>query len=88
MNKHYIVKGKVQGVWFRQSTKEKANSLNITGWVKNLENGDVEVCAFGTDADIAELESWLWRGPEYACVDTIIIDECNDEIQNGFEIRR
>jgi len=88
MNKHYIVKGKVQGVWFRQSTKEKANSLNITGWVKNLENGDVEVCAFGTDADIAELESWLWRGPEYARVDTVIINECNDEIQNGFEIRR
>ncbi len=88
MNKRYIVKGKVQGVWFRQSTKEKAISLNVIGWVKNLDNGDVEVCAFGDDVNIAELESWLWKGPEYARVDAITIDECSDELQSGFEIRR
>ena len=87
MAKHYIVKGRVQGVWFRQSTMQKALLLNLSGWVRNLSNGDVEVCAAGEDKSLAEFEAWLWQGPDAARVDDICISEC-DHVSHGFQVRR
>ena len=58
---HCIVTGKVQGVWFRQSTMEKARSLKLTGWVKNLRNGDVELEAYGDVEQLRLLKEWLWE---------------------------
>lgn len=67
----FIVSGHVQGVFYRASTQEQANILSITGYAKNLRNGDVEVLACGSNDAIATLESWLWQGPFYAEVKNV-----------------
>ncbi|MCX7990851.1 MAG: acylphosphatase [Proteobacteria bacterium] len=63
-----IVEGKVQGVFFRQSTKEVAVSLGLSGYVKNLKDGNVEVVAEGEDESVEKLLQWLKKGPPLAKV--------------------
>ena len=58
-----IVSGKVQGVFFRQSTLRMAQVLGVNGRVRNLSSGDVEVVACGDSADVEKLVQWLWQGP-------------------------
>ncbi len=60
---HCIVTGRVQGVGFRYFTHEKARSCGITGYVKNLSNGDVEVYAEGEQQDIAGFFTQIKKGP-------------------------
>jgi acylphosphatase len=62
----FIVSGKVQGVWFRAATRERALALGLTGIARNLDDGSVEVHAIGDDAAIDALEKWLWQGPPLA----------------------
>lgn len=69
------VKGKVQGVWYRQSTLETANALGIRGWVRNLPNGDVEILAEGETEAINSLIEWCKKGPPLAIVKDIEIVE-------------
>jgi acylphosphatase len=64
----YRVEGRVQGVWFRASTREQAESLGITGHAINLADGDVEVLACGPAAALEALYEWLHEGPELAKV--------------------
>jgi len=59
----YIVTGRVQGVGFRWFVLRRARSLDITGWVKNLPDGSVEVRAEGSEAALESLESLLEKGP-------------------------
>ena len=61
-----FVSGKVQGVWFRASTQKEAQKLGVTGWVRNLPDGRVEVMACGPKDRIEKLKLWLQRGPELA----------------------
>ncbi len=65
---HAFISGKVQGVWFRQSTTEMANNLALSGWVRNLPDGRVEVKVSGEEKAVRRLEAWLGQGPELACV--------------------
>lgn len=77
--KQFIISGHVQGVWFRGSTQEQANRLEITGWAKNLANGNVEVIACGSEENLNILHQWLLQGPKNARVDNVIcnnIDRC------------
>lgn len=67
----FVVSGKVQGVWFRASTREQALRLNLQGFARNLEDGGVEVVAQGDEDSLALLESWLWRGPPLAKVNGV-----------------
>jgi acylphosphatase len=67
------VTGKVQGVFFRQSTKEQAFRLGITGCVKNNQDGSVSIIATGTPSQLAALEAWSKKGPSRARVDSVII---------------
>ena len=62
----FLVSGKVQGVWFRASTREQALGLQLQGFARNLHNGCVEVVALGEDQALDAMESWLWRGPPLA----------------------
>ena len=64
----FIVRGRVQGVWFRESTRRFAEPLGLEGHAINLPNGDVEVLAVGDPAAIARLQSWLREGPPMATV--------------------
>jgi acylphosphatase len=62
------VSGRVQGVYFRQSTRQAARRLGLVGWVRNLSDGVVEVWAQGTDEGVEALLEWLWLGPPEALV--------------------
>ncbi len=64
----YIISGYVQGVCYRSGAQRAARGLSISGYAKNLPNGDVEVVACGADSDIEEFEKWLRRGPLIADV--------------------
>jgi acylphosphatase len=63
-----FVSGRVQGVCFRMSTNQQAKLLGLTGWVRNLEDGRVEVLASGETNLIEQLQQWLAHGPEMAKV--------------------
>jgi len=65
---HLIVEGRVQGVFFRDTTRREAIGLSIRGWVKNLPNGSVEVVAEGPKDTVDQLVQWCHHGPSYARV--------------------
>lgn len=66
-----IVRGRVQGVFFRASTEREANRLGLSGYAINLRDGAVEVLACGEAAAVEELKAWLWKGPPGAEVSTV-----------------
>ena len=63
--------GCVQGVGFRLATREKARSLGVLGWVRNLADGSVEVRARGPSQSVDQLIAWLWQGPPTAKVHAV-----------------
>ena len=82
-----IVEGKVQGVYFRKSTKEIANLLDICGFVKNEPNGSVLIHASGSMAQVDQLITWCETGPPPASVDNIKVEVKELEKYHSFEIR-
>jgi acylphosphatase len=78
-----IVKGRVQGVWFRDSTRQKANELGVYGWVKNRLDGNVEVVAEGDEQDVFTLTAWCHEGPPNAMVTGV--DQKQDEYLGEFD---
>jgi acylphosphatase len=78
------VSGRVQGVFFRQSTRQQALALGLCGYAKNLPDGRVEVWACGSAAQVRELESWLWKGPGRAEVETVEAQYLPYEAADGF----
>lgn len=82
---HWYVSGKVQGVWFRASTIEKANELSVTGWVRNLKDGRVEVLACGDRDQLTKLHAWLKEGPTLAQVDELLAEELPWQEHQSFE---
>lgn len=75
------IKGRVQGVFFRQSARERALSLKLTGWVRNLPDGDVEAVFEGSKQGIKEILIWCKQGPSSARVDNLQVshEESTDE---------
>ena len=71
---HAIVHGRVQGVSFRYHTRAAASTLGLSGWVRNLPNGTVEVLAQGDEGDLRDLLRWLEGGPPTSRVDKLDID--------------
>lgn len=68
----FLVSGRVQGVWYRAATREKALALGLSGWARNLVDGRVEVLALGPAGAVRELELWLWEGPPAAQVSDVV----------------
>ena len=83
---HGYIEGKVQGVYYRQSTQQKAQALGLTGWVKNLADGRVELAFEGADAACAELAKWLETGPVDAKVTRVELHEQPVQGMQGFAI--
>ena len=83
-----LVTGKVQGVYFRQSAKEKAKELGLTGQVKNLPNGSVHITATGTKEQLNQLEDWCRNGPSRAVVSNIITKKIPLQLFEQFNIVR
>ena len=80
----YTIKGRVQGVFFRDSTRRVAESLGITGHAINLPDGDVEVLACGDAASLDQLGDWLREGPPHARVDDVIARDVEHRPPGGF----
>ena len=86
---HFLVKGRVQGVGFRWFVHREASELALNGWVRNTEDGDVEVVASGTAEDIAELRASLKKGPRGSRVDRVVehhLDEAEARDLQSFRI--
>jgi len=83
LNVHVLISGKVQGVWFRSSTKQKAEQLGLTGWVRNTPEGDVEAVFEGEEKIIKEMIEWCHRGPPLAKVENVEVKKQN--LTNGFD---
>ena len=69
---HFLIQGRVQGVGFRWFVHREASELDLRGWVRNTEDGEVEVVASGEAEDLADLRASLRRGPRGSRVDRII----------------
>lgn len=69
---HFLIQGRVQGVGFRWFVQREASEIGLHGWVRNTEDGDVEVVAAGETEDLAELRASLKRGPRGSRVDRVI----------------
>ena len=82
-----MVSGKVQGVFFRESTKRKANELGLAGYVENLDNGNVEVVAEGNGDKINSLIDFIKKNPGKSKVENIKITNKTTENFKTFEIR-
>jgi len=80
----YTVSGKVQGVWFRDSTRRQALELDISGYAINLDNGAVEVYAVGFPRELDRLEAWLQQGPPRAEVTSVNRRDVPIETTHGF----
>ena len=84
---HIFVKGKVQGVYFRQGMKDIAEKNNVTGWVRNLQDKRVEAILEGKEDDVNSVIEWSHTGPSNAMVDVVeIINENYMEEFSKFEI--
>ena len=90
VRRHWFVEGRVQGVWFRESTRREVERLGgIAGWVKNLPDGRVEVCAEGPEDRVDALAAFLAEGPDLARVDRVTESpDCPEGSWAGFRITR
>ncbi len=85
---HVVVKGRVQGVFFRARMQREATALGITGWVKNLSDGTVEAVWEGSDVSLAVMLDWSRQGPPPAIVtDVQVSEEAYTGDYNDFHIR-
>ncbi len=78
------VSGRVQGVWYRASTREQARALGLWGHALNLDDGRVEVLACGPPAAVRQLCDWLWKGPPGARVTGVDVEEVPVQDPDGF----
>ncbi len=84
---HLIVKGRVQGVFFRDYTLTKASELGLTGTVCNRNDGSVEVFAQGDELMLKELEKWCWQGSPMSQVTKVMMTELNETCSySGFRV--
>jgi len=81
--RHCLVAGRVQGVFYRASTRRKALELGLNGWVRNLPDGRVEVYACGEGAQLDILCAWLKEGPPHAEVTDVQCREIEVDVEAG-----
>jgi acylphosphatase len=72
---HVFVSGRVQGVWFRESTRSRADELGLRGWVRNLPDGRVEALFEGEAKAVRLALDWVREGPTHARVEEVVVDE-------------
>lgn len=65
---HVTIEGRVQGVFFRASTRDEARKQGVNGWVRNLANGDVEALFEGDKSSVTQMLAWCYKGSPYAVV--------------------
>jgi acylphosphatase len=87
LTRRYVVRGSVQGVGFREFARRRAQELGVTGTVRNLDDGTVEVIASGSKAQLDALAGHLHRGPLYGEVQGVTESECAPVKARDFSVR-
>ncbi len=88
VRRRIVVRGRVQGVFFRDSAQREAGQRDLTGWVRNRDDGAVEAVVQGDTEAVAAFVSWARQGPSSADVDSAdVADEPVTEGESGFEVR-
>ena len=87
VRRHVWISGRVQEVWFRQSTAEAARAAGVSGWVRNLPDGRVEAVFEGEAAAVDQLVAWSGRGPRGAHVEAVEAADEEPCDEAGFEVR-
>ncbi len=83
---HAFVAGRVQGVWYRNSTRNAALAEGVAGWARNLSDGRVEVLLCGEEAAVRRVVDWLHEGPRGASVTSVEVEQLPFEALAGFDI--
>ena len=86
MTRKYVVRGRVQGVGYREFARRRAEEIGVTGMVRNLDDGDVEVIARGTKEQLDTLAGYLHRGPQFGEVHGVMESEHGPIKSRGFII--
>ncbi len=84
---HVFVSGHVQGVFFRDATREQAEALGLSGWVRNTEDGRVEAVFEGESEAVRQMIDWCESGPSSADVEDVSVENEQPEGISGFEVR-
>jgi acylphosphatase len=84
---HVYVSGRVQGVYFRATTRDEATERGVDGWVRNLDDGRVEAVFEGDPDAVEEMVDFCYEGTEMANVSTVDVEEEEPEGLDGFEVR-
>ncbi len=84
---HLLIKGRVQGVFYRASAKKISTELKLSGWIRNIKGGDVEVMVTGEKSQLHEFTLWCRQGPADAIVNEVIVTETEETVFENFTIR-
>ena len=87
VRRRIVVRGRVQGVFFRDTTRRRADSLGVAGWAANRDDGTVEVVAEGAEDAVDALVAFLREGPRRAEVEGVDVSDEQPEGLSGFETR-
>jgi acylphosphatase len=87
VRKRVLISGRVQGVWFRESCREQAVALGVTGWVRNRSDGQVEAVLEGPGAAVDRVVEWCHEGPSRARVDRVEVQVEDPIGESGFHVR-
>jgi acylphosphatase len=85
---HVFVSGRVQGVYYRATTRDTARERGVDGWVRNLDDGRVEAVFEGTEAAVESMIEWCHTGSPKARVDDVSVEYGDPDGTEGFEIKR
>lgn len=85
---HVWISGRVQGVWFRATTREQAVRRNLAGWVRNLSDGRVEAVFEGPGQKVRDMIDWCHTGSRMAHVENVEVEWEEPENIEGFEVKR
>jgi len=85
---HLIIRGKVQGVFYRATAKEVADEMELTGWVKNTIEGNVEMVVTGSSGQLQKFIQWCKMGPANAIVTDVVVNDIKEESFQSFQIIR
>ncbi len=87
IRRRVVVTGRVQGVFFRETTRRTADAADVAGWVSNRDDGAVEAVFEGEPAAVEQLIEYVRRGPSGAEVESVEVAEEDPEGLSGFEVR-
>ena len=87
IRRRVVVHGRVQGVFFRDSTRRQAETTGVAGWVRNREDGTVEAVFEGDGDAVARIVDWVSAGPGHADVERVDVTEEEPEGLSGFQVR-